>query len=135
MDSKSTLVYSDVASGIVASVFARLQSTGNNTSKAMVKTLVENTLFSVLGRMGQSSLSGASFSKAGTDGKAGEPYVKAEGRSSIIIAVSSYVYFYFMKNKSPWSATITAVASDSLGSEIISSTMATDKVIIGSYST
>jgi hypothetical protein len=135
MDSKSTLISSDVATGVVNLVMNRLQSSGNNTSAAMVKPFVEGVLFSIVGRMGQSSLSGANFSSKSSDGKAGEPYIKAEGRSSLIIAVSSYVYYYFMKSKNPWSQTIQQVASDSLGSEIISSTMATDKVWVGSYST
>jgi hypothetical protein len=133
MNTTDYLVSSDIASGVVALVMERLQ---NNVSNAnMWRPFVENTVLSVVGRFGQSYLSQSWASSKDKDGKE-TPYVRtAAGRSGIIIYISDMVLQYVMKSKNKYSHSITAVAADALGNEIISATMATDTVLIAKKST
>ena len=129
MNTTDYLVASDVASGVTAVVLEKVS--GHISNANLWKPLVENTVLSILGRMGQSYLAGKTFSSAGTDGKEGTPYIRtAQGRSSLIIYISDMIIQYVMKNKNKYSHSLLAVASDSLGSEIISSLMDTDTVLI-----
>ena len=129
MNTTDYLVASDVASGVTAVVLEKVS--GHISNANLWKPLVENTVLSILGRMGQSYLAGKNFSSAGTDGKEGTPYIRTEqGRSSLIIYISDMIIQYVMKNKNKYSHSLLAVASDSLGSEIISSLMDTDTVLI-----
>ena len=129
MNTTDYLVASDVASGVTAVVLEKVS--GHISNANLWKPLVENTVLSILGRMGQSYLAGKTFSSAGTDGKEGTPYIRtAQGRSSLIIYISDMIIQYVMKNKNKYSHSLLAVASDSLGNEITSALMDTDTVLI-----
>ena len=129
MNTTDYLVASDVASGVTAVVLEKVS--GHISNANLWKPLVENTVLSILGRMGQSYLAGKTFSSAGTDGKPDQPYIRtAQGRSSLIIYISDMIIQYVMKNKNKYSHSLLAVASDSLGNEITSALMDTDTVLI-----
>ena len=129
MNTTDYLVSSDLASGIVAMVLERV--TNHVSNEKMWRPFVENTVLSIVGRMGQSYLTGSTFSKAGTDGKPDQPYIRtAQGRSSLIIYISDMIIQYVMKNKNKYSHSLLAVASDSLGNEITSALMTSDTVLI-----
>ena len=134
MNTADYLVASDIASGVTAAVLEKVS--GHISNANLWKPLVENTVLSILGRMGQSYLAGKTFSSAGIDGKEGTPYIRtAQGRSSLIIYISDMIIQYIMKNKNKYSHSLLAVASDSLGSEITSALMATDTVLISKKTT
>ena len=134
MNTTDYLIASDVASGVTAVVLEKVS--GHISNANLWKPLVENTVLSILGRMGQSYLAGKTFSSAGTDGKEGTPYIRtAQGRSSLIIYISDMIIQYVMKNKNKYSHSLLAVASDSLGNEITSALMDTDTVLISKKTT
>ena len=128
MNTTDYLIASDIASGVVALVMEKLQ---NNVSNANLwKPFVENTVLSVVGRMGESYLSKSWASSKDSTGKE-TPYIRtAQGRSSLIIYISDMIIQYVMKNKNKYSHSLLAVASDSLGTEIISAIMSSDTVLI-----
>ena len=130
MDQKSWLLASDVSSGIVAAVMAKLQG---QTSQAMMwRPLVENVAYSVIGRMSENYLAGKMFSRSGEDDKPGAAYIRTEqGRSAIVIAIASYIVAYIMKSRNKFEKTMTAVSSDVLGSQLVDAFFATDTVLIG----
>jgi hypothetical protein len=130
MDQKSWLVASDLASGIIAAVMAKLQ---NQTSQAMMyRPFIENVVYSVIGRMSENYLASKMWSRAGVDDKTpGTAYIRTEaGRSSTIIFIASYIVAYVMKSKNKFEKTMTAVSSDVLGNELINAFFATDTVLI-----
>ena len=97
MNTTDYLIASDVASGVTAVVLEKVS--GHISNANLWKPLLENTVLSILGRMGQSYLAGKTFSTAGTDGKEGTPYIRtAQGRSSLIIYISDMIIQYIMKN-------------------------------------
>jgi hypothetical protein len=129
MNTQDYLVSSDVASGITAAVLEKVN--GHVSNEKIWRPFVENTVLSILGRMGQSYLSGKTFSSAGTEAKPGTPYIRtAQGRSSLIIYISDMIIQYVMKNKNKYSHSLLAVASDTLGNEIVGALMTTDTVLI-----
>ena len=129
MNTQDYLVSSDVASGITAAVLEKVN--GHVSNEKIWRPFVENTVLSILGRMGQSYLAGKTFSQAGTDGKPDQPYIRtAQGRSSLIIYISDMIIQYVMKNKNKYSHSLLAVASDTLGNEIVGALMTTDTVLI-----
>ena len=129
MNTTDYLVASDVSSGIVAAILERLS--GHVSNEKMWKPFVENTVLSIVGRMGESYLSGSMFSKKGTEGKPDQPYIRtAQGRSGIIIYISDMILQYIMKNKNKYGHSLLAVASDSLGNEIVGALLEKDSVLI-----
>jgi hypothetical protein len=129
MNTQDYLVSSDVASGITAAVLEKVN--GHVPNEKIWRPFVENTVLSIVGRMGQSYLAGSTVSKASADGKPDQPYIRtAQGRSSLIIYISDMIIQYVMKNKNKYSHSLLAVASDSLGNEITSALMTSDTVLI-----
>ena len=127
MDTTSYLVTSDIFSGIVAAVMQKLSCKVSNAK--VWKPFVENVVFSIMGRMGETYLSGAWFSRATVGASAGTPYVRTdEGRSAIVIAISSMMYSYIMKNSNPYEHVALSVSSDVLGSSIVQAMFAKDGV-------
>ena len=128
MNTTDYLVASDVSYGIVAAILERLS--GHVSNEKMWKPFVENTVLSVIGRMGESYLSGSMFSKK-TEGKPDQPYIRtAQGRSGLIIYISDMILQYIMKNKNKYGHSLLAVASDSLGNEIVGALLEKDSVLI-----
>ena len=128
MNTTDYLVASDIASGITAAVLEKVS--GHVSTQNLWRPLVENTVLSVVGRMGESYLSKSWASTKDSTGKE-TPYIRtAQGRSSLIIYISDMIIQYVMKNKNKYSHSLLAVASDSLGNEITSALMATDTVLI-----
>ena len=73
MNTTDYLIASDIASGVVALVMEKLQ---NNVSNANLwKPFVENTVLSVVGRMGESYLSKSWASSKDSAGKE-TPYIR-----------------------------------------------------------
>ena len=127
MDTSSYLVSSDIASGVVAAVMQKLSCKVSNAK--LWRPFVENVVLSIMGRMGETYLSGAWFSRAAVGNTAGTPYIKTdEGRSSIIIAISSMMYTYIMKSSNPYEHVALSVSSDVLGSSIVQALFAKDGI-------
>ena len=120
MNTTDYLLYSDIASGVVALVFSKLQ--GNN-SNSLWKPFIESVTYSILGRMAEKKLDYTKTDKSS--------YIRtAEGRSSIVVFIASMIYSYIMKNnKNKWMHSSTAVSSDVLGNEITGAIFAKDSVI------
>ena len=127
MNSTDYLVQSDVVAGVVSMSMSKL--CGKSTS-TLWKPFVESIALSIVGRMGEGYLSGKMWSRAGTDDKtSGVPYVRTDqGRSAIVIFISSLVVSYIMKNKMAYETGVWNVSADVLGAELNAALFETDKV-------
>ena len=136
MNTTDYLVSSDIATGVIAALMTKMNCKSEKTSQ-LWRPVVEGLVLSVIGRMGQSSLSGAWLSaKPATTGGTGDPYIKTEtGRSSLIIALVSGIYGYAMKNKNDAQHVMTFVSADVLANEIVKTFMATDSVWLAAAKT
>ncbi len=130
MDTTSYLTSSDIASGVVAATMQKL--CGKVSNAKLWKPFVENVVLSIMGRMGETYLSGAWFSRAPVSmADPGTPYVRTgEGRSAIIIAISSMMYTYIMKSSNRYEHVALSVSSDVLGSAIVKALFAKDAVLL-----
>ena len=127
MNTVDYLVQSDVVAGVVSMSMSKL--CGKSTS-TLWKPLVESIALSIIGRMGEGYLSGKMWSRAGADDKTtGAPYVRTDqGRSAIVIFLSSLVVSYVMKNKWAYESGVWNVSADVLGSELNAAIFQTDRV-------
>ena len=136
MNTTDYLVSSDIAPGVLAALMTKMNCKSDKTYQ-LWKPVVEGVVLSVIGRMGQSSLSGAWLSaKPATAGGTGDPYIRTEtGRSSIMIAITSGIYGYAMKNKNDAQHVMTFVSADVLANEIVKTFVATDSVWLAAAKT
>ena len=129
MNTTDYLVSSDLASGAIAVVLGKL-SCRSVSNANLWKPFVESMIMSIIGRMGEDSLTGKSFSRSGaTATTQGEPYLRTEeARSSLIIFISSMVLAYVMKSKNMYENGMLNVTADVLGSQLTQALFATDTV-------
>ena len=124
MNTKDWIVSSDIAAGITSTVLNKLSCKGLSNAN-MWKPLVESLSLSVLGRLTSSWFSGKMFS-SGTDEK---PYVKTdEGRSALVIFISSLIISYIMKQKNMYENAAWNVSADVVGSQITQAIFSQDIV-------
>lgn len=128
MNQTDYLVTSDILAGVVSMSMAKL--CGKVSTPNLWKPMIESISLSVVGRMGEGYLSGKMWSRAGTDDKTtGVPYIRSDqGRSAIVIFLSSLVVSYVLKNKMAYETGVWNVSADILGSELTSALFETDKV-------
>ena len=127
MNQSDYLVSSDIASGVVMAVMAKLQC--HSSTANLWKPILMATTYSIIGRLGENFLDSKMLSRAGVGDSKGVAYLRTEeSRSSIIIFISSMVYSYVMKSKNQWSDALQFVASDVLASQIVQGLFSQDMV-------
>ena len=118
MNQVDYLVQSDVLAGVISAVLSKLSCKGVSNAN-LWKPAVESIVLSILGRMWENNLTGKTFSRESVDNKVGVPYIKTEeGRSSLVIWISSLIIAYINKKGNVYEYATMNVASDVLGSQL-----------------
>jgi hypothetical protein len=119
MNQTDYVVQSDILAGVISAILTKLSCKGVSNAN-MWKPALESIVLSILGRMWESNLSGKTFSREPVAGKTvGDPYIKTEeGRSALIIWITSCVVAYISKKPNMYEPATMNVAADVLGSQL-----------------
>ena len=128
MNTSDWLMSSDLMAGVISATMTKLSCGTSNAN--LWKPMVESTLLSVAGRMFESTLDSKWLRRAGTtDTTSGPAYIRTdEGRSAIIIMISSLIVSSVMKSKDMYGTAMKNVSSDVLGSSLVAAFLEKDMV-------
>jgi hypothetical protein len=128
MNTTDYLVQSDILAGVISALISKMSCKA--TTQNLWKPAVESIVMSILGRMWENNLTGKTFSREPESGKPiGIPYIRSEeGRSSLIIYITSVLYAYISKKGNAYESATMNVASDVLGSQLQAALFENDNV-------